>query len=916
MVGRLLCEIALTEGVHVTLKELLQKVAQKQQTFQTILKSKKMQRESLVIRRASILNSNVKQQGHENKTIQKTTTTTNATSISSSTLLNTQQKQQQPQQPQQPQQQQPSYLIECDRCGWINACKVNRIASKTKGNGYSVVLPTLKLHYFALWSDLILYSFDDQLSCSNFFNGQTTSPLIEEQRRNAQQFIDLSSVTRLRRLTERTLNPTTQEMEEKIIFQLVIEPFVWVLSLPSSATPSTPSATVNTEVPTNQMANLWYKDLVRIITRYGGKIEDQGVSEVSLYMKEKATQENENGLHTGHATSNNSVTTQPSTTTMYTFPSSKHSSAKENASNEDDLTLNSELASITAHGWLEERMDPSYLNTLKSTLTNTKKEKWKSRYFSLWNSSILYSFKSSKECVKFFQGLTSEDSSHRKYDLNEVLSVRKDNTDDRIMNLTTTSQMGVIKLRASNQMDCEAWIQILHPCVVTLRTHQMAGIGDYKKSENSGDHNGGKGGEGSNPTETGGSTQQASSTTTTTTRTENKVKYIQHDNSKDSSIGAHGWMWKKEASSTTSTTSSTSSTNSSVNSMQWCRYYFSLWNECILYYFIDPVEANVFFSGTSSEDTSEGFMDLTTLESMHVIREERTHVDVIVLSDLHRVWYLKPDVKGDYQRWWNSISKNVAPERISNLSNFSNNVQNNKDTNQINNSKDGENSKDSGSHRKGGKDEDNINGDINDGTSTTLVQRGMKDGRSRGGDISYLKSKSGTTPKSPGLIMLQEEEEDQLVTASGWLLTEPSSTTTMMASMTNIFSSHSQPWQRNHYILWNGQILYWFDNQNETDIFLAAKSMNDNSIGKVPMSFVVAVHVSKDISNLPTKNGIVLVGFNKSYVVCAENDTSFHYWLTIFSEIVKEQNQKLFQKFGDDELLKDRKYSKRRCEQM
>ena len=151
MVGRLLCEIALTEGVHVTLKELLQKVAQKQQTFQTILKSKKMQRESLVIRRASILNSNVKQQGHENKTIQKTTTTTNATSISSSTLLNTQQQQQQQPPPQQQQQQQqPSYLIECDRCGWINACKVNRIASKTKGNGYSVVLPTMKLQYFAL----------------------------------------------------------------------------------------------------------------------------------------------------------------------------------------------------------------------------------------------------------------------------------------------------------------------------------------------------------------------------------------------------------------------------------------------------------------------------------------------------------------------------------------------------------------------------------------------------------------------------------------------------------------------------------------------------------------------------------------------------------------------------------------------
>ena len=153
---------------------------------------------------------------------------------------------------------------------------------------------------------------------------------------------------------------------------------------------------------------------------------------------------------------------------------------------------------------------------------------------------------------------------------------------------------------------------------------------------------------------------------------------------------------------------------------------------------------------------------------------------------------------------------------------------------------------------------------------------------------------NNATQSIPGI------EDDKLVTAQGWLFTEPRK----KRSVINLFASTASLWKRNYYVLWNGQILYWFNTQMDASMFLNGASSQDNSIGKIPMSFIVAVHVSKDTKKLANKNGIELVGLNTSYIVCAENDNDFTYWLTIFSTIVQEQNLQLYNTFGDEELLK------------
>ena len=114
----------------------------------------------------------------------------------------------------------------------------------------------MKNMFLALWSDLILYLFDSEDKCVQFFRGRSGEM-------KAQRFIDLSSVGRLRRLSRRD----GEGVMTRVTLQLVIDQIVWVI------------------VPKLSEADSWYRDLARIIKRCDGEVHNEGVSEVSMYIR-------------------------------------------------------------------------------------------------------------------------------------------------------------------------------------------------------------------------------------------------------------------------------------------------------------------------------------------------------------------------------------------------------------------------------------------------------------------------------------------------------------------------------------------------------------------------------------------------------------------------------------------------------
>ena len=95
----------------------------------------------------------------------------------------------------------------------------------------------------------------------------------------------------------------------------------------------------------------------------------------------------------------------------------------------------------------------------------------------------------------------------------------------------------------------------------------------------------------------------------------------------------------------------------------WKRRYFALWNSKLFYYFLTEKLCNEFLSGSSSNNQSRGFIDLTTVTKLSV--EKRTTAMVIKLATKERLWCISP-TNDDFSKIWHilKLAKNLPDDDL------------------------------------------------------------------------------------------------------------------------------------------------------------------------------------------------------------------------------------------------------------
>ena len=95
---------------------------------------------------------------------------------------------------------------------------------------------------------------------------------------------------------------------------------------------------------------------------------------------------------------------------------------------------------INVHGWLEKR---GYVN-----------RQWQPRYFAMWNSRVLYYFKTIDQCEFFLSGDSSNNTSQGFINLADVVNIQWDEGSKVIQMYT---HLRTWYFRAANVTDAEGW---------------------------------------------------------------------------------------------------------------------------------------------------------------------------------------------------------------------------------------------------------------------------------------------------------------------------------------------------------------------------------------------------------------------------------------------------------------------------
>ena len=103
-----------------------------------------------------------------------------------------------------------------------------------------------------------------------------------------------------------------------------------------------------------------------------------------------------------------------------------------NTNGSDQLSsLNNGDSRITAQGWMQKRGNVN--------------RSWQSRYFVLWNDSVLYYFESEPEVRAFLRGEEPKDSSRGFIDLQTATEIRKGAEDSDVIEIVTPTRVWELK---------------------------------------------------------------------------------------------------------------------------------------------------------------------------------------------------------------------------------------------------------------------------------------------------------------------------------------------------------------------------------------------------------------------------------------------------------------------------------------